>query len=135
MMYCVLCVCPSPRLSLAAGSDKHEGVYLVCKIERVLQGDPDEDSDLYLKPKQRTEGETKALSKKVKAAAIHLSDFRQPFAWGMQQLFTDTVCAVVLCCVVVWRGVVWCGVVWCGRRGEKQGTAALSFHFFFSHQN
>ncbi len=87
----------------------------MCKLERVLQGDPDEDTDLYLKPKQRTEGETKALSKKVKAAAIHLSDFRQPFAWGMQQLFTDTVCAdAVLCCAVLCCAAVLCyAVLYC----------------------
>ncbi len=78
------------RHAIFSISDKHEGVHLVLKIERVLQGDPDEDADLYMKPKARSDAETKALSKKVKAAAIYLSDYRQPFAWGMQQLFSET---------------------------------------------
>jgi ribosomal protein L23 len=72
-------------------TDRHEKIYLILKIERVLQGDPAELADLYTKPKpKRTPVELQALSKKARQATIYLSDFRQTFAWGMMQLFEDT---------------------------------------------
>ena len=64
----------------------HEQLVLVLKVERVLQGDP-ADMEVYLKSKLRTPAELQAMAKKSRANLVHLSDFRQPFAWGLLPLF------------------------------------------------
>src|SRR6185437_4712266 len=68
--------------------DKHESVVLILKLERILQGDPDE-MEYYHRLKARTTAEMSALVKKTKNNLIYLSDFRQTFGWTMITLFED----------------------------------------------
>jgi len=68
--------------------DRHEHVVLLVKIERILQGDPDE-MEHYFRLKQRATAEMGALVKKTRNNLIYLSDYRQTFGWGMLQLFDE----------------------------------------------
>ena len=83
-----LTTCKHALFSLTEGH-VHEQVVLVLKVERVLQGDPAE-MEVYLKSKLRTAAELASLAKKCRANLVHLSDYRQPFAWGLLPLFSST---------------------------------------------
>ena len=80
-----LTLCKHAVFSLTEGH-VHDLVMCVLKVERVLQGDPAE-MEVYLKTKPRTAPELAALAKKSRQNLIHLSEYRQPFAWGMFSLF------------------------------------------------
>jgi dedicator of cytokinesis protein 6/7/8 len=75
--------------AILSATDRHEEIFLVLKIERVLQGDHAE-VDAYCKPKQRSKTDVDRISEKARTTALRLAEYRQPFAWGMIPMFSET---------------------------------------------
>lgn len=68
-------------------TDRCDAVYLVLRVQRVLQGSAD-DLDMYVRDKApRTAAELAAMAKRANPTISRLSDFRQSVAWGMVSLF------------------------------------------------
>jgi hypothetical protein len=68
-------------------------VYLVIRIERVLMGEATANTECYFKKRVRSRGESDTLRRDC----TDLGEFRQPFAWGMYQLFEQGVPILFIC--------------------------------------
>ena len=78
------------RASIFKVSDVREGLALVLRIYRVLQGDPSESDAPYLKEKQRNANDLKKLSDGCKEKINRLYQYRQLFAIAALPLFSET---------------------------------------------
>jgi C2 domain in Dock180 and Zizimin proteins/DHR-2, Lobe B/DHR-2, Lobe C/DHR-2, Lobe A len=64
-------------------------IFLVLRIEKILQGDIDEVCEPYLKGNQCKERARHKLSDVISDISSRLTAYRQPFAWSMLPLFVD----------------------------------------------
>eukprot|EP00474_Spongospora_subterranea_P002545 CRZ03003.1 hypothetical protein [Spongospora subterranea] len=78
------------RNALFTIPDRHPLVVLVLRIERILQGDPEEAFEPYLKEKGRAPNELDKISKRVRTTINRLSEYRQSFGVSVIPLFSDT---------------------------------------------
>lgn len=69
--------------------DRHDGVHLVLRVEHVLQGDADSAVEPYTKTKQLAQDKIDALKGRVVSSISRLAEYKQPFAWGVCQLYDD----------------------------------------------
>jgi hypothetical protein len=68
-------------------SQPNEDIYLVLRIDRVLQGDPDKADELYIKPKLLTGKAMEKYAERVQDAIGRLNKYRQPFVFAFEPLF------------------------------------------------
>ena len=79
---------PPPRSCIFSLSEHHRDMYLVLRVERVLQGDTSASDSLYLRGTRRP-ATTRVIRKKTLQTIGRLREYRQPFCWSMLRLFED----------------------------------------------
>ena len=76
----------NPKQAIFEVHQPHDQIYLVARVERVLQGSIQKSSAPYMK-KDDSEKVVSSLLKSVRAACSRIPDHRMPFCWGAIPLF------------------------------------------------
>ena len=76
----------NPKQAIFDVYQPHEQIYLVAKIERVLQGSISKTSQPYCE-KSDSEKIVNGIIKQVKSACNRIPEHRMPFCWGAVSLF------------------------------------------------
>mmetsp|Transcript_2535 Transcript_2535/g.5775 ORF Transcript_2535/g.5775 Transcript_2535/m.5775 type:complete len:2039 (-) Transcript_2535:83-6199(-) len=63
--------------------EAHEELYLVFRVERVLQGESSQQDTMYLKGNSMRRATVENLQRKTLQTIKRLGSFRQPFCWGL----------------------------------------------------
>ncbi|XP_039673850.1 dedicator of cytokinesis protein 9-like isoform X4 [Perca fluviatilis] len=77
-----------PRLGVFSVTCPHPDIFLVARIEKVLQGGINHCAEPYMKSSDSTKVAQKVL-KNAKLACCRLGQYRMPFAWAARPLFKD----------------------------------------------
>ncbi|XP_053734083.1 dedicator of cytokinesis protein 9-like isoform X7 [Synchiropus splendidus] len=77
-----------PRLGVFSVTCPHPDIFLVARIEKVLQGGINHCAEPYMKSSDSTKVALKVL-KNAKLACSRLGQYRMPFAWAARPLFKD----------------------------------------------
>uniref|UniRef100_A0AAQ4PI51 Dedicator of cytokinesis 9 n=1 Tax=Gasterosteus aculeatus aculeatus TaxID=481459 RepID=A0AAQ4PI51_GASAC len=77
-----------PRLGVFSVTCPHPDIFLVARIEKVLQGGINHCAEPYMKSSDSTKVAQKVL-KNAKLACCRLGQYRMPFAWAARSLFKD----------------------------------------------
>eukprot|EP00466_Bigelowiella_natans_P013414 jgi/Bigna1/136600/aug1.34_g11308 len=72
---------------LTINSEPHHFMYLMVRIERVLQGESSQQDNLYLKGAAMKKAMKDMIQRKTMMTIRRLQSFRQPFCWGFLPLF------------------------------------------------
>ena len=79
----------NPKQAIFEVHQPHDQIYLVAKVERVLQGGIQKSTAPYMK-KDDSEKVVTSLLKSVRGACSRIPDHRMPFCWGAVPLFDQT---------------------------------------------
>uniref|UniRef100_A0A8C5I843 Dedicator of cytokinesis 9 n=1 Tax=Gouania willdenowi TaxID=441366 RepID=A0A8C5I843_GOUWI len=77
-----------PRLGVFSVTCPHPDIFLVARIEKVLQGGINHCAEPYMKSSDSTKVAQKVL-KNAKLACSRLGQYKMPFAWAARPLFKD----------------------------------------------
>ncbi|KAJ8338531.1 hypothetical protein SKAU_G00374970 [Synaphobranchus kaupii] len=77
-----------PRQGVFSVACPHPDIFLVARIEKVLQGGITHCAEPYMKSSDASKAAQKVL-KNVKLACSRLGQYRMPFAWAARPLFKD----------------------------------------------
>ncbi|KAI1899017.1 hypothetical protein AGOR_G00078350 [Albula goreensis] len=77
-----------PRQGVFSVTCPHPDIFLVARIEKVLQGGVNHCAEPYMKNSDATKAAQKVL-KNAKLACSRLGQYRMPFAWAARPLFKD----------------------------------------------
>eukprot|EP01094_Clydonella_sp_ATCC50884_P017219 TRINITY_DN2957_c0_g1_i1.p1 TRINITY_DN2957_c0_g1~~TRINITY_DN2957_c0_g1_i1.p1 ORF type:complete len:1831 (-),score=674.61 TRINITY_DN2957_c0_g1_i1:292-5784(-) len=80
---------PRAKKALFTVSHPNPNLFLVLRIEKVLQGDVEANAEPYIKHDSMKERDLEKAVNNVKSACERMGRYRQPFAYGILPLFGD----------------------------------------------
>ncbi|XP_069746626.1 dedicator of cytokinesis protein 9 isoform X4 [Narcine bancroftii] len=78
-----------PKQGIFSVSCPHQDIFLVARVEKVLQGGITQCAEPYMKSSDSAKVAQKVL-KNAKQACVRLGQYRMPFAWAARPVFKDT---------------------------------------------
>ncbi|XP_059502456.1 dedicator of cytokinesis protein 9 isoform X12 [Stegostoma tigrinum] len=77
-----------PKQGIFSVMCPHQDIFLVARVEKVLQGGITQCAEPYMKSSDSTKVAQKVL-KNAKQACVRLGQYRMPFAWAARPIFKD----------------------------------------------
>eukprot|EP00062_Callorhinchus_milii_P020350 gi/632975902/ref/XP_007904488.1/ PREDICTED: dedicator of cytokinesis protein 9 [Callorhinchus milii] len=78
-----------PKQGVFSVTCPHQDIFLVARVEKVLQGGITQCAEPYMKSSDSAKVAQKVL-KNAKQACVRLGQYRMPFAWAARTVFKDT---------------------------------------------